>query len=1076
MIHACTGTCKFLAIFKNNIVNIVLIFLTDSPCTLKVPKCLQVPVIFLFIVHKTQTLIFRLFTKEEFDLIKSLTIKDLLIAITNDVTENNIQENPFLVTTDPQYCPQPFQLSELYMDDCSGLENFDYYTDSYWQVPFIWALVFIYIGLVTLVMLVIAAYNQHRRSVILASGRQRKAKAIEGTDLTDSEGDVLIAWEDKAGLNETTRFVSFKLGPGKQVKLVFGEELLRTIDLRNHTTITIQRPFDSEYYFALKIVNEYDALIRCKTVHDRAIFIQKLQEFLQGEGITAQMEEPQKRVMLKNIFTKKARQILLENFFKSVFSEDRGGVVRETRTNILECELTRDEFAEALSLKKDSIFVEQMFALCDTDGNGFISFREFADMTVIFAKGSPDQKLELMFRMYDVDNSGTLEKHEFRKMLKSMMELVNASVTSEQLDQLVDSLFTSAGFQNKEVLTVDDFKVLMRDHKEELSNARLNVQGVDASEIEPTVDAKLEEPADGAAPSRYRARENATARARKTIVRAYGRTTKQDPRAQQAQLESSVTITTTQRRHFAQTKFGRYVLAYLRYVENYKLHIFYLSIYAFVTMAIFVERAYYYSVEREHAGLRRIAGNGVTITRGAASGMMWTFAILLLTMARNFITYLRETIFNYYIPFDASISFHKIIALTGLFFTIMHCIGHGINFYHIATQTPNDLTCIFREVYHRTHTLPKFSYWLFLTATGFSAFVLTLVTVIIFVFAVQYARRYAFQSFWVTHHMYVVFYILMLVHGSGRLVQDPLFGNFLYGPVIIYAIDQVISLSRNKAEVAVVKADILPSQVIGIYFKRPPSFDYIAGQWVRISSLAQNPGEYHPFTLSSAPHEENLSLHIRAVGPWTYNFREIFQNKKNKGEPYPKLLVDGPFGEGHQDWNRFEVAVLVGGGIGVTPFASILKELVHRFNIGARIQCKKVYFIWVTRTQHQFEWMADIIKEVEEADVKNLVEVHIFITQFFDKFDLRTAMLYIAERHFQRLSGRSLFTGMRAITHFGRPDFNTFFDSLAQEHCLLPKIGVFSCGPPGMTNGVDDACAASNRFEGPPFIHHYENF
>jgi predicted ferric reductase len=35
--------------------------------------------------------------------------------------------------------------------------------------------------------------------------------------------------------------------------------------------------------------------------------------------------------------------------------------------------------------------------------------------------------------------------------------------------------------------------------------------------------------------------------------------------------------------------------------------------------------------------------------------------------------------------------------------------------------------------------------------------------------------------------------------------------------------------------------------------------------------------------------------------------------------------LDGPYGEGHQDWHRFEVSVLVGGGIGVTPFASILR-------------------------------------------------------------------------------------------------------------------------------------------------------
>ena len=61
-----------------------------------------------------------------------------------------------------------------------------------------------------------------------------------------------------------------------------------------------------------------------------------------------------------------------------------------------------------------------------------------------------------------------------------------------------------------------------------------------------------------------------------------------------------------------------------------------------------------------------------------------------------------------------------------------------------------------------------------------------------------------------------------------------------------------------------------------------------------------------------------------------------------QGQPYPKLYLDGPFGEGHQDWYRYDVAILVGGGIGVTPFASILKELVNRFNIGARVQCKRV--------------------------------------------------------------------------------------------------------------------------------------
>ena len=37
------------------------------------------------------------------------------------------------------------------------------------------------------------------------------------------------------------------------------------------------------------------------------------------------------------------------------------------------------------------------------------------------------------------------------------------------------------------------------------------------------------------------------------------------------------------------------------------------------------------------------------------------------------------------------------------------------------------------------------------------------------------------------------------------------------------------------------------------------------------------------------------------------------------------------------------------------------------------------------------------------------------------------------------------------------------------------KIGVFSCGPPGMTGGGEQACVYLNKFDGAAFIHHYEN-
>lgn len=80
--------------------------------------------------------------------------------------------------------------------------------------------------------------------------------------------------------------------------------------------------------------------------------------------------------------------------------------------------------------------------------------------------------------------------------------------------------------------------------------------------------------------------------------------------------------------------------------------------------------------------------------------------------------------------------------------------------------------------------------------------------------------------------------------------------------------------------------------VTALVFQRPTTFDYKSGQWVRIACLELGENEYHPFTISSAPHEEYLSLHIRAVGPWTYNLRNLYDPDNLEGKSsYPSVRV-----------------------------------------------------------------------------------------------------------------------------------------------------------------------------------------
>ncbi len=149
----------------------------------------------------------------------------------------------------------------------------------------------------------------------------------------------------------------------------------------------------------------------------------------------------------------------------------------KTAKEVIQTELTQFEFADALSLRPDSTFIQQMFALVDKDNNGYISFREFLDMIIIFAKGTADQKVKLMFDMYDVDRTGKLTVDEFKIMIKSMLELANQSISPHEMDEVIGSMFRTAGLKSRQELTFDDFQKLLGDYKEELGYAELNFDG-----------------------------------------------------------------------------------------------------------------------------------------------------------------------------------------------------------------------------------------------------------------------------------------------------------------------------------------------------------------------------------------------------------------------------------------------------------------------------------------------------------------------------------------------------------------------------------------------------------------------
>ncbi|XP_017728324.1 PREDICTED: dual oxidase 1 isoform X1 [Rhinopithecus bieti] len=987
-----------------------------------------------------------LFSKKEIEEIRNTTLQDVLVAVMN-VDPSALQPSVFVWHKgDP--CPQPRQLSTEGLPACAPSIVRDYFEGSGFGFG------------VTIGTLCCFPLVSLLSAWIVAQLRMRNFKRLQSQDRQSIVSEKLVGgmealeWQ---GRKEPCRPVLVHLQPG-QIRVVDGRlTMLRTIQLQPSQQVNLILSSNrGRRTLLLKIPKEYDLVLLFNSEEERQALVENFRGTLKESGLSIQEWELREQELRRAAVTREQRSHLLETFFRHLFSQvldinqaDAGTLPLDSSQKVQEaltCELSRAEFAESLGLKPQDMFVESMFSLADKDGNGYLSFREFLDILVVFMKGSPEEKSRLMFRMYDFDENGLISKDEFIRMLRSFIEISNNCLSKAQLAEVVESMFRESGFQDKEELTWEDFHFMLRDHNSELRFTQLCVKGVEVPEVIKDLCRRasyISQEMICPSPRVSAHCSHSDIETELTPQRLQCPTDTDPPQEIRRRFGKKVTsfqpllFTEAHREKFQRSRLHQTVQQFKRFIENYRRHIGCVAVFYAIAGGLFLERAYYYAFAAHHTGITDTTRVGIILSRGTAASISFMFSYILLTMCRNLITFLRETFLNRYVPFDAAVDFHRLIASTAIVLTVLHSVGHVVNVYLFSISPLSVLSCLFPGLFHDdgSEFPQKYYWWFFQTVPGLTGVVLLLVLAIMYVFASHHFRRRSFRGFWLTHHLYILLYVLLIIHGSFALIQLPRFHIFFLVPAIIYGGDKLVSLSRKKVEISVVKAELLPSGVTHLRFQRPQGFEYKSGQWVRIACLALGTTEYHPFTLTSAPHEDTLSLHIRAAGPWTTRLREIYSAPTgDRCARYPKLYLDGPFGEGHQEWHKFEVSVLVGGGIGVTPFASILKDLVFKSSVSCQVFCKKIYFIWVTRTQRQFEWLADIIREVEENDHQDLVSVHIYITQLAEKFDLRTTMLYICERHFQKVLNRSLFTGLRSITHFGRPPFESFFNSLQEVH------------------------------------------
>ncbi|KAJ7565052.1 hypothetical protein O6H91_02G045800 [Diphasiastrum complanatum] len=341
---------------------------------------------------------------------------------------------------------------------------------------------------------------------------------------------------------------------------------------------------------------------------------------------------------------------------------------------------------------------------------------------------------------------------------------------------------------------------------------------------------------------------------------------------------------------------------------------------------------------------------------------------------------------------------------------------------------------------------------------------------------------------------------------------------YLAVPLILYTGERTLRFFRSgHYSVQTVKVAVYAGNVLALYMRKPPGFKYKSGMYLFLKCPSISTFEWHPFSITSAPDDEYVSVHIRTLGDWTQELKRVFSEVcepptagksgllraedclgDGRKFKFPKLLIDGPYGAPAQDYKKYDILLLVGLGIGATPFISILKDMLHHMKMGDKQQMQKsfhvqiekpyespkkikplgptnAYFYWVTREQGSFDWFKGIMKEIAHIDQKAVIEMHNYLTSVYEEGDARSALITMVQALSHAKNGVDIVSGTRVRTHFARPNWNKVFSRLSVAH-RGSRIGVFYCGPTLLAKELDSLTRKYNHKSITKFDFHKENF
>uniref|UniRef100_A0A3Q3J2Y6 FAD-binding FR-type domain-containing protein n=1 Tax=Monopterus albus TaxID=43700 RepID=A0A3Q3J2Y6_MONAL len=479
---------------------------------------------------------------------------------------------------------------------------------------------------------------------------------------------------------------------------------------------------------------------------------------------------------------------------------------------------------------------------------------------------------------------------------------------------------------------------------------------------------------------------------------------------------------------------------------------------------------------------RHLLSSGLPWARAPAAVLNFNCMLILLPVCRNLLSLIRGSFMccskTLRKQLDKNLTFHKLVGYMIALMTAVHTIAHLLNVEWLNNSRQgayDELSTILSQLEDTNSTsylnpvritnvqIP--TRFAFSSIAGLTGVIITLALILIITSSMEVIRRNYFEVFWYTHHLFIIFFAGLVFHGAGRIVRSQQRTNPLHN----------VSYCKDRSDDWGTLPECPIPQFAGGFPQTwmwviGPMFLYLCERCLRFirymqkvtyRKIVMRPSklEWHPFTMTSAPEEDFFSVHIRSAGDWTNKLIDIMQQLPEgaQGPKFPTGLmgVDGPFGTASEDVFDYEVSMLVGAGIGVTPFASILKSIWYKFkDSDPKLRTRKIYFYWLCRETHAFEWFADLLqvleKEMEERGMGDFLTYKLYLTGW-DQSHTTHVMV-----HFDKET--DVITGLKQKTHYGRPIWDKEFEQVRKEN-PTSAVGTFLCGPEALAKVLEKKCA-----------------